>query len=247
MSDSNLQELRETLEQYFSGVGTYTAARGSESNGYEIASRWGEEAVKEGFAKVGIEARTFTLSMLRPFTDRNAFVHLLTSRMMGFMAYQHDILMGYGVKASDYLMRIIESSPNEDFKALAAYTFSADHFIRKDWSGRLEKVYSQVFGTSCKMAIALALAMCDKPKNMKSLISEGYFGSPNEFLNLVQMVKESSLGTNQSDAEKGAILAFVVPETLGVGESKLVSMLFLDIGTNGAWFEENKPSWKRKP
>ena len=134
----------------------------------EIIVRYGNELIAEGFAFALIG------DDLRASPNMLALTHALNAAIMRFN-YVTDFVMARGTTESKAVLgAIIQTSTDEDICALAALTIANPQIASPLLKDTLKKRYGSTEGTSCRMALALALLQCGDDSYLKKFIQQGY-------------------------------------------------------------------------
>lgn len=245
--EAEAEALRGELTVYFSRAG-----RDKTQNlllAQPIVEKWGGIAVGGGLGWIvgdikRMSEQTIKLALTTPGQALNRVV---IGRLMTDMAYMHDLVEAGGENAHRYLVDSVMQH-DEDVRALAAYFLADNAFSSPKSVERLENAYSFTEGTSCQMAIALALFMSGERKHLKSFIDKEYFGSKDRYINLLGIARQVAPNDSIEDLEQHAVLTMVVPEVFGADPLKagLMKILALDIESDGAFVRNTIPNWKRK-
>jgi hypothetical protein len=245
-----MEDVLNDLNAYFGGAGVVDSARPDPEIARLIVHRWGIRAVMMGFAWVAQDLRRLTRRTLwSTLAAEDLMDSTIVSRAMGLMSYMFDLLKAVGKDATAWLASVISSSTDEDVRALAAYTFATDQFIEPRLHDLLLASYHLTEGTSCRLALGLALYMCGEPKYLKEYIDAGLFGPQDYYDELARSASQIHPDLDPSEREKTIVLMLVVPETLGIPSrySGLMRILALDIGSDGLAYQDRTPlEWKRK-
>lgn len=173
---------------------------------------------------------------------------IVVARLMTTMAYMYDFIEACEEKGQVWLLESIFQY-NEDVRALAAYFLANDRW-KLNSQGKIERVKHAVDyteGTSCKIALSLALFMAGDRQLLRSFLAKEYFGSQDRYLKLSELAKRANPKANSDDIEMMVVLLVVVPEVQGASPANagLIKMLALDIESNGRSCRAI-PDWKRK-
>lgn len=236
------------LDGYFNGAGGDKSW--NKSLALPIIQSYGGASVIGGLAWVVNDIKLMSVvTVSKAFSiPGDALNNFVVARLMTTMSYMHNFIQACGEKGQEWL---IESIPqyHEDVRALAAY-FLADDRWKLNSQEKIERVKHAVEyteGTSCKIALSLALFMAGDRQLLRSFLAKEYFGSQDRYHKICELAKQANPKTNRDDIEMFAVLFVVVPEIFeySLADAGLLKMLALDIESNGRSCKAI-PDWKRK-
>ena len=156
------------IRQFFEQARPDDSAR-NQGLAREIIVRYGNDLIAEGFAFALIG------DDLRAAPDMLALTHALNTAIIRFSCVT-DFVMARGTTESKaVLATIVQTSTDEDICALAALTIANPQFASSALKDTLKKRFDRTEGTSCRMALALALLQCGDGGYLKKFIQQGYF------------------------------------------------------------------------
>jgi len=182
--------------------------------------RHGDLLVYGGFSYIAnhIEA-VGRETMVRFMNDEKEGDKYIASQGMGLFMLHHSLVKAYGSKGTPALLKVLGSS-DEDTAALAAYMLSSGDFAKQSSLPQLKAAYAKAYGTSCKLALALAIYGHGEKKLFKDLA-------------LQFLIQKLPFWAEQ--------------EGLNMAAKELFFVLALDIASDGrAYNRHGKANWKRK-
>lgn len=191
-----------------------------------IIVRYGNTVMVEGFA----------FAWIGDFLQRQPNMMALTNALNqapNLYSYVFDFVSARGItEAQAVLAAIIQTSTDEDICAFAALTLASPHFATNYAQKVIQERYNRTEGTSCKMALALALSQCGDNRQLRTFYRDGY------------LYDYESLA--QQQGLKGQELNSMVATML---MPQILKIVLEDVGTNGRAFDGTfggtKP-WRRK-
>lgn len=227
ISPATLEAIIKDLKKYFFEDATPDNPAHNQGLAREIIVRYGDGIVIEGFV-FGVLGE-----YLQSQPNMLALTYALNA-MPNLYNYAIDFVSARGATgATVALAAIVQSSTDEDIRALAAITLASPHFVNNRILKIMQDRFNQSEGTSCRIAIAFLLYQCDDDHPFKAFVRDGYFTD----------YFSAGKGTRLSKEEvRGMIASMYAPQILKI--------LFEDIATNGRGFNgplgpSSKP-WRRK-
>ena len=187
-----------------------------------IIVRYGKTVIVEGFA----------FAWIGDFLQRQPSMLALTNALNqapNLYGYVFDFVSARGTtEAQAVLAAIIQTSTDEDICAFAALTLASPHFATNLVQRVLQERFNHTEGTSCQMALALALYQCGDERKLKTFISNGYLPD----------YESSAKGQGLSKQDlQGMIATMLLPQILKIQLE--------DIATNGRSFIEMPGKWSK--
>lgn len=254
MSENAVSACRIAVQQYLE-----TASPSPDENlGTTMSLVWqhGGDVVPIGFALIVGELRALSAREL-PRAQVNLVARKQLSEKAVLFLYSrlnamHDLVSACSYEAVNNLMTTLQMVKDEDIRALVAFTIGSQQFAHPVLQPTLASAHSTTVGTSARLAIAFAQYMCGDRANLKSYVDGGYFMDVATLRYYEQVVNQRPVpNSTVADREHALVMMAVVPEMVGmvlpgeVPQRGLVSMLAVDIVTNGQAFQNYPVSWRR--
>jgi hypothetical protein len=225
MNQDTSNAILRDLNEYFSKAAPDNPAY-NQGLARTIIVRYGNTVMVEGFA----------FAWIGEFLQRQPSMLALSNALIqahNFYGYVFDFVSARGnTEAQAVLAAIIQTSTDEDICAFAALTLASPHFATNYAQKVLQERYNRTEGTSCRMALALALSQCGDNQQLKTFYSGGYLYD-----------YEASV---QKQGLRGQELSRMVAKML---MPQILKIILDDVATDGRAFDGtlggSKP-WRRK-